>query len=78
MSSKYYIDMDNITFDTEVEWGLNRGGRVIDFYKTDVDTYLVVCPYDASDEFVAMPNYFDQYSEDFVYVMKYNGNECWE
>lgn len=27
---------------------------------------------------VAMPNYFDQYSKDFVYVMKYSGNGCWE
>lgn len=55
MSSKYYIDRDNITFDTEVEWGLNRCGRVIDFYKTGVDTYLVVCPYDAPDECVLIP-----------------------
>ena len=28
--------------------------------------------------FVAMPNYLDQYSEDFVYVMNYNGNNRWE
>lgn len=27
---------------------------------------------------IAMPNYYDQYSEDFVYVMKYNGNGRWE
>lgn len=26
----------------------------------------------------AMPNYYDQYSEDFVYIMKYNKNGCWE
>lgn len=28
--------------------------------------------------FVAMLNYFDQYNEDFVYVMKYDGNRRWE
>ena len=28
--------------------------------------------------FVAMPNYLDQYNENFVYVMKYNGNGYWE
>lgn len=28
--------------------------------------------------FVAMSNYFDQYNEDFIYVMKYSGNGCWE
>ena len=27
---------------------------------------------------VAMPNYFDQYSEDFVSIMKYNENGCWK
>ena len=28
--------------------------------------------------FVAMPNYLNQYNENFVYVMKYNGNGYWE
>lgn len=55
MSSKCYIDRDNITFDTEVEWGIGKCGRVVDFCKTDVDTYLVVCPYDAPDECVLIP-----------------------
>lgn len=52
MSRKCYIDRDNITFDTEVEWGINKCGRVVDFYKTGVDTYLMVCPYDTPDECV--------------------------
>lgn len=26
--------------------------------------------------FVAMPNYYDQYNENFVYVMKYSENGC--
>ena len=55
MSNKCYIDGDNITFDTEVEWGINRCGMVIDFYKTSVETYLIVCPYDAPDERVLIP-----------------------
>lgn len=28
--------------------------------------------------FVAMPDYFDQYNENFVYIMEYNGNGYWE
>ena len=27
---------------------------------------------------VAMANYFEQYSEDFVYIMKYNENGYWK
>lgn len=55
MSHKRYIDRDNITFDTEVEWGINRCGRVVDFYKTDVNMYLIVCPYDTPDECILIP-----------------------
>ena len=55
MSRKCYIDRDNITFNTEVEWGIDRCGRVIDFYKTGADTYLMVCLYDAPDECVLIP-----------------------
>lgn len=28
--------------------------------------------------FVAMSNFFDQYNDAFVYVMKYDGNRRWE
>lgn len=28
--------------------------------------------------FVAMPNYYDQYNENFVYIMEYSENGCWE
>lgn len=55
MSSKHYIDKDDIAFNTEVEWGIDRCGRVADFLKTGVDTYLIVCPYDAPDECVLIP-----------------------
>lgn len=55
MSSKHYIDKDDITFGTEVEWRIDRCGEVVDFYKTGVDTYLIVCPYDTPDECVLVP-----------------------
>lgn len=55
MSSKYYIDKDDITFDTKVEWGIDRCGTVVDFYETAINTYLIVCPYDAPDECVLIP-----------------------
>lgn len=28
--------------------------------------------------FVAMPDYYDQYNENFVYIMEYDGNRRWE
>lgn len=28
--------------------------------------------------FVAMSNYFNQYNDAFIYVMKYSANGCWE
>ena len=65
MSRKYYIDRDNITFDTEVEWGINKCGRVVDFYKTDVDMYLIVCPYDMPDERVLIPK---SNVEPYIYI----------
>ena len=39
MSSKCYIDRDNITFDTEVEWGLNRCGRVVELATGQTESF---------------------------------------
>ena len=55
MSSKHYLDRDNIVFGTEVEWGIDRCGEVVDFYRTGVDTYLIIRPYDTPDECVLVP-----------------------
>ena len=55
MSRKHYIDNSDIVFGTEVEWGINRCGEVVDFLETGVDTYLIVRPYDTPDECVLIP-----------------------
>jgi ribosomal 30S subunit maturation factor RimM len=55
MSSKCYIDKCDIAFGTEVEWGIDRCGEVVDFMETGVETYLIVRPYDVPDECVLIP-----------------------
>lgn len=55
MSSKCYINRDDIVFGTEVEWGVDRCGEVVDFMQTGVETYLIVHPYDVPDECILIP-----------------------
>lgn len=47
---KHYISKDDIMIGTEVEWGNDRCGEVVDCFRTVARRYYIVQPFDSYQE----------------------------